>query len=215
MNDKLTFRVQGSQPEPYTVEFWREGSNLTTRCTCQAGQKGMYCKHRFALIEGDMSGLVSDNRHQIPILHELILGTDVADAFQDLQRSLKASETITEKLALSPDRRRKTISALDALSILKNGGLMKGNGGTNKFDVYDANDRYCGSVPTKVSVFKEDLTRWVPSEKVNTVVRTDRQLHNTSQGIYCFLDGSSFAQLLLLESKLSEFKLKLKEAMKD
>ncbi len=35
--------------------------NLNCYCTCVAGKHGQYCKHRFKLLEGDTTDILSDN----------------------------------------------------------------------------------------------------------------------------------------------------------
>lgn len=45
--DTRRFLVQGSAPEPYVVEFFRRGSNLTAECTCPAGLLGQHCSIDF------------------------------------------------------------------------------------------------------------------------------------------------------------------------
>ena len=56
---ELRFQVRGSQPEPYTVVFIREGDRLTGSCTCEGAASGQNCKHRLALLNGDVSAVVS------------------------------------------------------------------------------------------------------------------------------------------------------------
>ena len=66
------FEVQGSSSEPYIVTFGIEGDNFSAHCTCPAGKKGQYCKHRFSLMESD------------PEVKAWIQGSDVDEALSSL-----------------------------------------------------------------------------------------------------------------------------------
>ena len=66
------FEVQGSSSEPYIVTFSIEGTNFSAYCTCPAGKKGQYCKHRFSLMASE------------PEIKGWIQGSDVEDALSVL-----------------------------------------------------------------------------------------------------------------------------------
>ena len=86
---KLEFVVEGSKGDEYKILFEREGNNLDVFCTCAAGENGLYCKHRFALMNGDVSALLSENENDVTALKELMKGTDVEVAYDDVM-SLQA-----------------------------------------------------------------------------------------------------------------------------
>lgn len=75
-----SFFVQGSASEPYQVIFQREGSNLSARCNCPAGAIGMYCKHRVAILQGSVKGIVSGNESEVAEVSAWLPGTDVEAA---------------------------------------------------------------------------------------------------------------------------------------
>ena len=54
----LTYLVQGSEADPYRIQFLRNGERLTITCSCAAGELGQVCKHRMNLIVGDVTALV-------------------------------------------------------------------------------------------------------------------------------------------------------------
>ena len=59
MEKIVKFLIQGSGKEPYRCTFWKvDNYDLHSACTCPAGKKGQYCKHRFALLEGDITNVV-------------------------------------------------------------------------------------------------------------------------------------------------------------
>lgn len=49
MNEYI-FKVQGSQPKPYTVICQETEGSLTIKCNCQAGSFGKLCKHKKEIV---------------------------------------------------------------------------------------------------------------------------------------------------------------------
>ncbi len=96
MDDVLKFKVKGSSGQTYTTTFWRKENDLKTACTCSAGRKGMYCKHRFQILEGDITNLVSDNIDDLEKLSLLLIGSDVEEILVEFL-TLKNYETIYKK----------------------------------------------------------------------------------------------------------------------
>jgi hypothetical protein len=212
---KLTFLIQGSAKEPYEVSFWRNGRNLTTSCTCEAGKNGMSCKHRFALMDADVTNLVSGNIEDVGRLQEMIMDTDVAEAYRPVLNAISAQNFISSKYGLRPTGRRTRIEVTAAISLLHAGGIMKGNGGTNYLDVYDKDSTYHGSIKTPLSVFNTDIEKLIAGITLRSIIRTDRQIHERSQGIYYYLDGSEFDKAVKAEVGLAEAKRRLRVVMKD
>lgn len=95
---QLRFTVEGSKGDPYDILFEREGDNLNAFCTCAAGDNGMYCKHRFALMDGDVSKLLSDNESDVAKLKALMQGTDVETAYQEVLETQKQANEINARL---------------------------------------------------------------------------------------------------------------------
>ena len=82
---EVIFQVQGSGAEPYVVTFRDRGQgNLSAYCTCAAGQHGQYCKHRFAILEGETKGIVSGNEEDVAVVVRWLAGSDVEAAMKDL-----------------------------------------------------------------------------------------------------------------------------------
>ena len=77
MTEQLRFVVTGSKGTAYQIEAWRDGRNLTMTCTCRAGQVGRHCKHRVALLYGDVTALQSGNIRDVERLRDLLAGSDV------------------------------------------------------------------------------------------------------------------------------------------
>lgn len=94
----LTFKVQGSEPEPYTTTFKRNGTNLTAHCTCRAGEVGQYCKHRLNIVQGITKGIVSGNEADVSTVVSWLSGTDVEKALQQVREAEKRFEQAKKEL---------------------------------------------------------------------------------------------------------------------
>lgn len=89
---KIEFVVEGSRGDAYTVSFEKKGANLNAYCTCPAGQSGQYCKHRIALMHGDVSSLLSENSTDVEQLKSMIRGTDVEAAYRKVLEATESFE---------------------------------------------------------------------------------------------------------------------------
>lgn len=97
--DAISFLVQGSAADPYHVTIQRDGPNLTARCTCPAGVVGQYCKHRFALLSGDASGVVSENAAAVSQVAGWLAGSDLEGALEHLALCEAALDAAKRELA--------------------------------------------------------------------------------------------------------------------
>ena len=77
LDQEFTFRVRGSRGDEYVIVTARKGLDMKMSCTCQAGQQGSSCKHRFALIDGDIGALISENISDVESLKNLLRGTEL------------------------------------------------------------------------------------------------------------------------------------------
>jgi hypothetical protein len=97
----ITFLVQGSSPTPYKVKFTKTGSNISAFCTCPAGINGQYCKHRFRILDGDSTGIISNNLEDIKTVASWMTGSDIEVAIKrvkELELSLRKVEAELSKL---------------------------------------------------------------------------------------------------------------------
>jgi len=83
----------GSRGDPYTVEFTLVGTEMRVSCTCQAGQIGLPCKHRLALIDGDSSHVTGHQSDQMARLAERLRGTPLLAAHE----AVRAAEADMDK----------------------------------------------------------------------------------------------------------------------
>jgi len=95
---QIEFTVRGMKGDLYTCTFEREGENLNAFCTCPDGRVGNYCKHRFALIDGNRTIVVSNNAEQVDDLPEMIAGTDVETALVALSEAIESYQQAEERL---------------------------------------------------------------------------------------------------------------------
>ena len=94
----LEFVVQGSIPGGYKILAKKSGARLTMSCSCEAGLKGTHCKHRFALLAGDVSGILSGNEQDLAVLHSMLSGTALELRFRAICRLEQDKEAIETKL---------------------------------------------------------------------------------------------------------------------
>lgn len=78
---EFAFDVQGSSPSPYRVRFVSEGGQLLGTCTCPAGEIGQMCKHRSAILAGDITAVVA-GADGVPAVVRLLSGTPLEAAIQ-------------------------------------------------------------------------------------------------------------------------------------
>lgn len=90
------FHVQGSSAIPYIVRLSKTGNNLTAKCSCPAGKKGMMCKHRMRLLAGNAEGVVSPNTGDAAKVKGWLTGSDVEEALLYVEKS-----TMTRDMAAS------------------------------------------------------------------------------------------------------------------
>lgn len=94
------FLVKGSSPDPYIVAVHKTSKGaVRITCTCRAGENGQHCKHRVALILGDISALVSGNENDITMLHSLLKGDPILTAIGEVGAKEKAFEAAKRALA--------------------------------------------------------------------------------------------------------------------
>ena len=212
--EPLEFSVQGSAAEPYLVRFWREGANLRSSCTCQAGRRGLACKHRLSLLAGDVTNLVDSATSTVLQLRQFATGTDVDTALSVYERLEVAPNIGTTLLPLKPPFRRKTVATEAAALTLAAGGLAKGN--TSYFDIYSSTFQYIGSVKVRRgTVFSEKVEDYFPGVGLTIKRITDGLSWERSQSVYAAMPSSSVGRFLTNDEAQSGALRKLKNAVVD
>ena len=90
--EQITFKVQGSQPEPYTVTFNRDGKKLVCLCNCQAGVNGLYCKHRLNILMGSIEGVVGGTEEDVKTILSWLPGTKIEEALKAIHAAMDQVE---------------------------------------------------------------------------------------------------------------------------
>lgn len=166
----LVFYVKGSGKKPYRVAFWKEENSrdIHSGCGCPAGKRMQYCKHRFQLIEGDLTNLddsTENAKEKLEILYNWLEDSDIGDFFEefimaktgekiqnlankvnfiyskDMLKRVEYKQAIQKKLyTFDPIE----LSLKKFLEFLENGYLIIKS--KNHYNVFDVNDEfYCGS----------------------------------------------------------------------
>lgn len=102
--NEIEFLVAGSAPDPYRVTFTLERAKLNAYCTCQAGQHGQYCKHRFSILRGESKGIVSDNSDQVTEVVEWLQGTDLEAALAEMYEAECEHDSAKNRLTAAKKR---------------------------------------------------------------------------------------------------------------
>ena len=109
--EQIEFLVKGSTPDPYEITFIKDGDSLTAICTCPAGTFGGLCKHRVAILDGDVAAVVSDNADKAPVVREWLVGTDVETALKEMRDANWPAESAKDSLAAA---KRKLARAMNS-----------------------------------------------------------------------------------------------------
>lgn len=96
--DRLIFSVSGSSGARYQVTFQKSENKVHAFCTCQAGQNGTYCKHRFSLLNGEYDRIISDNVSTLHQLREMIKGSELEAKYNALTEAEIAHLTAKRRL---------------------------------------------------------------------------------------------------------------------
>lgn len=86
---QIMFLVQGLEKEPYQIIFSQiEGDDgqhqLICECECISAAHGDLCGHRLRILEGNTDNIVSDNRDQVQIVRNWLVGTQLEQAVAGL-----------------------------------------------------------------------------------------------------------------------------------
>jgi len=90
---RMKFLVRGKKGHWHRITFVQNSGQLFGSCACPAGMRGEFCSHRYRLLKGRMSYLLSDNTDDVERLMGLIEGTEIEAAMT----ALKAAEKMHKK----------------------------------------------------------------------------------------------------------------------
>ena len=95
--ERIEFTVIGSRGDRYRVAFEKDGAQVHAYCTCQAGQKRTYCKHRFCIIDGQIDSVETANPDDILKVKRMMSGSDLERRYNQLL-SAEAEHIRTKQL---------------------------------------------------------------------------------------------------------------------
>ena len=72
-NDRLIFEVNGRTGNRYEIVAMMQNDKFIVRCSCPAGQNNRDCWHVDALLDGDVTNLVSDNVLDVEVLARMVM----------------------------------------------------------------------------------------------------------------------------------------------
>lgn len=104
--EEISFKVvSASTGELYTVQFFRDGTQVTAFCTCPSGENGGVCKHRLLILEGndvnveENANLVSVVASWLPSSNLSAVLDEVATAENNVKRAKKELSAVKKMLA--------------------------------------------------------------------------------------------------------------------
>lgn len=178
----LKFYIQGSASEPYRVSFWQKDGILKSACTCQAGKKGMYCKHRFQLIDGDVTNLKSNNYDDLLKLNNLLEKTNFNSIYSYFC-SVKKIENIYKNIYHCISEFRKGLADdfevpenIDTVSILSEKGFILKFG--RECRVYNSNYEYLGTHKMNINQLNKKFPELLIPNRVPEVFTYNTEIIN-------------------------------------
>lgn len=109
----LRFSILGSTGNVYEITASRQGSRFTMTCTCEGAVKGLHCRHRMALLDGECTDLVSGNQKDVEELNILFEGTDAQRYYRELVQLEAQLEALKKQIK---NRKHAFARALGVLS---------------------------------------------------------------------------------------------------
>lgn len=98
--EKLEFIVRSSPGDgAYRLTANRIGLGIRFMCSCPAAENGTHCKHRLALLIGDLTSLVSEDSNNVEELIKMVSCTSLANAILELTRLENEFEKAKQKLS--------------------------------------------------------------------------------------------------------------------
>lgn len=95
---RIVFTVLGSSGSHYETTFEKAGTNVRAFCTCEAGKKGIYCKHRFSLMNGEFDKIISPNKDDLQILANMLHGTELERCYVAFLQAEKEHQATKRRL---------------------------------------------------------------------------------------------------------------------
>lgn len=78
---KYSFKIEGSSGNLYTVSFFLENDRMFSECNCIAGMKGIFCKHIYQILSGDVNSMDNDSDEVLTEFYNKLL--NIKYGFED------------------------------------------------------------------------------------------------------------------------------------
>jgi uncharacterized Zn finger protein len=98
-SNALHFEVTGSDGDVYEVNAERSGATLSITCTCGAGQNGLHCKHRLALLSGDGRSLATPNPAGLRTLASWLPGSTLERQLSAVDQAQRDADLAAKRLS--------------------------------------------------------------------------------------------------------------------
>lgn len=113
--ERYMFKVQGSAPAPYTIEFARHADgNIVADCTCPAGSAGQYCKHRINILRGVKAGVLESSGSSVAAdvaqVSAWLPGSDIEAALNEISDLERQAEAIKKAISSAKKRLARTLT---------------------------------------------------------------------------------------------------------
>lgn len=93
-----SFAVSGSRGDEYSIIVARDAGAISVGCTCQAGQHGGICRHRIALLTGDVSDLIEGDPQDVARAVTLVRETAIGPALDAVVRLTAEADDVARRL---------------------------------------------------------------------------------------------------------------------
>jgi hypothetical protein len=100
----VEFIVEGSKGDLYRVVFKKDKNELYASCSCPAGTRGLFCKHRRDLLLGNSKSIVSGNEKQIGVIRTWLHGSNLEKALLELEEAEKEYVQVKKRLSHAKER---------------------------------------------------------------------------------------------------------------
>lgn len=104
--ERVQFVVEGSQGDAYDVVISRDGTNVNALCSCKAGQNGLWCRHRVALLNGEADALIEGEEADLARVAGWLPGSDLGRALAEVN----AAQAVYDVAKATLDRAKKALS---------------------------------------------------------------------------------------------------------
>lgn len=97
MSGKVFFKIQGSQPEPYSVNFEFSNGRLSASCTCMGAIFGP-CKHRLSILTGTKVVLAEGKMEEVEKVRSWVSSSNLKPIIDDLAAAEKRLKGVQKEI---------------------------------------------------------------------------------------------------------------------